>query len=133
MTSTSRACIDRQSGLLHLSLAECSGLQLRHVVSGIDEDVSDPARCGSVAAVSGYTEWISVDDPRVTLGWDWRLEAANGKPRCVRVGPPFSNVVLTDATGCDYDWASNLQALGQLVDALAWSETTSAAVSDRYS
>lgn len=120
-------------GLVRLSLAQLRALRLRHLMSGLDEAPEPPSRCGAPASLRGYTEWIGTDDAPVTLGWDWEIEAEHGSARCVRIGPPFSNLVLVDDAGVEVDWSTNLRELASLIDGMAWSGVISAAVSSRYS
>lgn len=119
-------------GLVRLSLAQLRALQLRHLMSGLDEAPEQPSRCGTPASLRGYTEWIGADGSPVTLGWDWQLEAELGCARCVRIGHPFSNLVLVDDAGVEVDWSTNLRELSSLIDELPWSGVISAAVCSRY-
>lgn len=132
MTPCNSPSQERPSGLLRLSLAQCRRLRLAHLVSGLDEESPGERLCGSATSLRGYTEWVSLDEPSVTLGWDWQLLAEGGTARCVRVGQPFSNVLLVDAQGVDFDAERNLDALAGLVDSLPWSGATRDAVSRRY-
>jgi hypothetical protein len=131
MNLSTATTIDPRSGLIRLSLAQCRRLHLEHLTSGLDEDAHGIRVCGSRTTFTGYTEWVSTTHPCVTLGWAWRVDAWWGRLRCVRVGAPFGNLLIVDRSGCDYTWRRNLAALAGLVDALAWCESASAAVSRR--
>lgn len=120
-------------GFLRLPLDAILSTRLIHIVSALDdEDRADPPACGRPTSITGYTEWASVSQPYVSLGWDWRIEARGGEVSCVRVGLPRSNVMLVDAAARDYGWDKNLQILATVVDAMAWTEPTCRAVSERY-
>ncbi len=123
---------DAGDGLVRLSLAQLRALRLRHLLSGLDEAPEQPTRCGAPASLRGYTEWIGTDGTPVTLGWDWQFESGPGDARCVRVGQPFSNLVLVDDAGIEVDWSTNLRELAALIDGLSWSGVISEAVSSRY-
>jgi len=120
-------------GFLRLPLETILSTPLIHVVSALDDDDHvDPPECGHQTSITGYTEWASVSDPRVSLGWDWRLDAEHGHVTCVRVGLPRSNVMLIDAAERDYGWDKNLAILATVVDAIPWVEPTCRAVNERY-
>ncbi|HEX5357100.1 MAG TPA: DUF4902 domain-containing protein [Aquabacterium sp.] len=108
----------QEDGFVRLSLDEMLSMRLQHLLCGIDGDVT--TRCGTVTSISGYTEWVGITDPQVSLGWDWRLETINGVVRYVRVGLPRSNVMLIDERHLDYGWQRNFQTLATVVDALQW-------------
>jgi len=123
-------------GFLRLPLDEVLSLDLHHLMSGVDADapVADDAghdRCGRAASISGFTEWASSGAPGVSIGWDWRLDAA--QVSFVRVGLPRSNLLLVDDLGHDYAWDRNLEVLATVVDAMPWSRRTQRAVTTRMS
>lgn len=120
-------------GLIRLTLDQLLSTPLEHLVSGVDLDQHSPtAACGRLTSLSGYTEWISANDPAISIGWDWRLLTSANGPRWIRVGLPRSNLLLMQDTGCETSWHSNLEILGTVVDALAWREVMPNAVAIRY-
>jgi hypothetical protein len=121
-------------GLIRLTVDQLLSTPLQHLVSGVDLDPHVlPAVCGTQTSLSGYTEWISAQDPTISIGWDWRLQTLAAGVRWVRVGLPRSNLMLTHDTGSDTSWHGNLEILGTVVDALAWREILPHVVAARYS
>ncbi|CAN5782833.1 hypothetical protein BH11PSE13_BH11PSE13_06380 [soil metagenome] len=57
-------------GLLRVHQRKLDAMTLVHLISGIDDDVlaEGAPRCGGGTTLSGYTEWISADEPGLTLG-----------------------------------------------------------------
>lgn len=121
-------------GALRLSLATMRTLRFRHLISGLDDPELSllPARCGSLTALTGYTEWVSEGaGPTVSIGWDWGMPAS-GEWRCERVGAPRSNVILVNRHRQEIEWHRNLALLASVVDTWAWSDTTCDAILVRY-
>jgi hypothetical protein len=120
-------------GLIRLTVDQLLSTPLQHLVTGVDQEPhSLPAACGTQTSLSGYTEWISTQNPTISIGWDWRLQTLAAGVRWVRVGLPRSNLMLTQDTGADASWHGNLEILGTVVDALAWREILPHAVAARY-
>ena len=120
-------------GLIRLTVDQLLSTPLEHLVSGVDPDPDAvPAACGRQTSLSGYTEWISTQDPTISIGWDWRLQTLAAGVRWVRVGLPRSNLMLTQDSGADASWHGNLEILGTVVDALAWREILPLVVAARY-
>ncbi len=120
-------------GLIRLTLDQLLSTPLKHLVSGVDVGVPPPLQaCGTQTVLCGYTEWVSVQAPTISIGWDWRLQPTAAGARWVRVGLPRSNLMLTQDTGDDASWHGNLAILGTVVDALAWREIVPEAVGARY-
>ncbi|GAO20846.1 MULTISPECIES: DUF4902 domain-containing protein [Comamonadaceae] len=107
-------------GFVRLSLDAMLDLRLEHMLSRLEQDPQDIARCGAQTAICGYSEWFSRAAPCLSIGWDWRLVCAPGVLGLARVGWPRSNVMLIDRHGADYAWRRNLEVLGTVVDALPW-------------
>ncbi len=117
------------TGVLRLTLGQLLSVRLQHLLSRADLAPGASLRdCGAPTEITGFTEWVSLAEPAVSLGWDWLLVGEGGAPRCVRVGPPRSNVALVDDDLRDLNWARNLRALSTVVDALGWSEATCEAI-----
>lgn len=108
-------------GLIRISIAELLQVPFTHLMSGYDDDL--PAvPCGSSTHISGYTEWVSAQQPAITIGWDWTINTINPPPFWQRVGLPRTNVLLVDEHGQDKPWEISLEHLATVADALPWHE-----------
>jgi hypothetical protein len=120
-------------GLLRIPQRNLDRLHLTHLVSGLDDDSGSQARsCGSSIAISGYTEWISAEEPRLSLGWDWQLEGTASTPRARRLGLPRTNVLLLDHDRAALPWNENLHVLASFIDGFNWNTPAFRAVCERY-
>lgn len=120
-------------GHIRLTLAELDSVELTHLVSGLDE-VEDLI-CAEAAAptdITGYTEWVSIGTPPISLGWDWVMEVADSAIRLKRLGAPRSNCMLQDEQHHDLGYKGTLKALEQFVDTLAWQATAAHHIDTRY-
>ena len=116
-------------GFVRMTLDAILTMRLEHLLSGVDrDDGEDRSKCGSLTAISGFSEWTSEASPYLSLGWDWRLSWEHGLIGLVRVGPPRSNIMLIDGHGIDYGWQRNFEVLGTVVDALPWRSDMDAAL-----
>lgn len=120
--------LSNADGFVRLTLDAILSLRLEHVLSGLDRDPGEVARCGAPTTIRGFSEWASRTDPRLSLGWDWRLYWAHGPVRLVRTGLPYANVMLVDRNGLDYGCRRNFDILGTVVDALSWRDNTEQAL-----
>lgn len=113
-------------GYLRIPISQALALDLRHLMTGVDEDETDDPgrvrRCGAQATISGYTEWAGHQDPNISIGWDWQLDVLPSGLRFVRVGLPRSNVLIVDQGG-DLEVPLNLIALATVVDRFNWQES----------
>ncbi len=108
-------------GLVRLQIKELRCLTLIHMVSSLDSSGDENRHtCGRECDICGFSEWASIGQPGISLGWDWCLQVLVGDTRWQRVGPVRTNVMLVNEKGCDYDWQHNLEALSRVVDALPW-------------
>jgi hypothetical protein len=123
-------------GYVRLSQARMRAISLVHLISGLDVDPAG-AHTGPVgatrAAIAGYTEWLSMTIPALSLGWDWALESTEREWRYQRIGEPRSNVMLLDVHGRDLGPRSSAVALALLVDDFNWQATVASFVRARYS
>ncbi|RZL68252.1 MAG: DUF4902 domain-containing protein [Variovorax sp.] len=122
-------------GLLRLGRQDLAGIQLMHLISGLDDDLEPEASqpmCGASASFSGYTEWVSAQEPRLTLGWDWHLEEGSTTPRVVRLGLPRTNVQVLDGTDKPLPWNESLHVLATFIDTMDWNTPAFQAVCQRY-
>ena len=80
------------------------------------------ALCTDVCGISGYTEWISSTTPAISIGWDWRLDVTQGRPRYVLEGFPRSNLMFQDAERRDLGPIRTATVLKAALDTLSWQE-----------
>lgn len=122
-----------EDGYVRLTLETFLATTLVHLVSGLDEDSSIPSQeRGSLASISGYTEWISSTMPIITLGWDWWLDVSQGQLDYVRLSAPRCNVMLVDTMQRDLDIATTLVLLEKVIDGLAWRDEVHKHIVTRY-
>jgi hypothetical protein len=122
-------------GYLRLSQTQMRSIPLIHLISGLDADPTGagPGAVGATRAeIAGYTEWISLTIPALSLGWDWILESADREFRYLRGGEPRSNIMLLDHHGRDLGFMSTAVALALLVDEFNWQDTVATYVRTRY-
>jgi hypothetical protein len=120
-------------GLVRLTLNELLSTPMVHLISGVDQEVpGQHPPCGTVISLTGYTEWRSVAEPAIVMGWDWMSVCEQGRLRLARVGLPRCNIMLIDHTCEDLDWNRQLEILGTVIDAMDWGRETQATVSERY-
>jgi hypothetical protein len=122
-------------GYLRLNQARMRAIPLIHLISGLDTDPgdTDTAAVGAtLAAIAGYTEWISLTLPALSLGWDWVLGSSDRELRYLRTGEPRSNIMLLDHHGRDLGPNASAVALALLVDDFNWQDTVASFVRTRY-
>ncbi len=120
-------------GLVRLTLNEVLSTPMVHLTSGVDQEVPGlHPQCGTVTSLTGYTEWRSVAEPAIVMGWDWMSMYEQGSLRLARVGPPRCNIMLVNHASEDLDWNKQLEILGTVIDAMDWGRETQATVSERY-
>lgn len=120
-------------GYVRMTVAALRTTPLVHLLSGVDEDASDlPWEGASCRPISGYTEWVSVTTPVITLGWDWRVDVSTGRPHYERLGAPRSNVMLIDGHGQDLGFARTAGLIEAFVDAFCWQEDLHQFIVTRY-
>ncbi len=120
-------------GLIRLTIEQLLSTPLTHLVSGLDADPTlARSACGKETSISGYTEWVSANEPYISIGWDWCSQRTPNGHRWTRVGLPRSNLMLTRDSGHDTSWHGNLEILGSVVDAMSWPEVMTEALALRY-
>jgi hypothetical protein len=120
-------------GLVRLTLNEVLSIQMVHLTSGVDQEVpGQHPPCGTPTSLTGYTEWRSLAEPAIVMGWDWCSVYEQGRLRLTRVGLPRCNIMLIDHTREDLDWTRQLEILGTVIDAMDWDRETQATVAARY-
>ncbi len=120
-------------GYIRLTAAEFGTMNFIHLISGLDEDSPPfPEESAASTAISGYTEWLSGGEPKLSIGWDWVMDVSAGKVRFNRIGEPRSNCMLVDAEQHDLGHVASNVALGRLVDTLPWQEEVERQIAMRY-
>jgi hypothetical protein len=128
------AIVFSADGYVRLSFQKMQELSLAHLISGLDENDTEPLHGGATfAEISGYTEWISASVPAVSVGWDWRLAAIHTGKRYERYGEPKSNLMLVDSRQQDVGPEMTAALLEAVIDALAWQAEVESYISHRYS
>lgn len=122
-----------EDGYVRLTLETFLSTSLVHLVSGLDEDSPIHSQeGGSLARISGYSEWVSATMPIITLGWDWWLDVSQEQTVYVRLGAPQCNVMLVDVMQRDLGSAQTSGLLETAIDALAWQEEVHKHIITRY-
>ncbi len=121
-----------EDGYIRLPPLLFCATELQHLMSGL-EGPALRQRLDSDTDIVGYTEWVSLTNPVITVGWDWRLAAVGGTPGCVRIAEPFSNVMFVDDYSRDLGSTRTAQLLSEAIDRRPWSPTVLAAIAARYS
>ncbi|GGP27384.1 DUF4902 domain-containing protein [Silvimonas amylolytica] len=122
-----------EDGYIRLDFNALQHTELIHLVSGLDDDPSGGLKCGTgVAAISGFTEWISTARPVVSIGWDWVIGSRDGRAYYMMVGKPRSNIMLIDDQCRDLGFEATADLLMARLDRLIWQEATNAAITSRY-
>jgi Domain of unknown function (DUF4902) len=121
-------------GYIRVLPATFRELPLVHLISGLDEEPDPGPLTGGaqLSAIVGYTEWVTVESPAITVGWDWQLSASRGAAACQRLNEVRSNVMLLDADGRDLGPQRSCELLGLAVDTMEWSEQVLSAIGNRY-
>ena len=106
-------------GYLRLQTQELGQIPLQHLISDVDEAAAEP-RCGTATSLSGFTEWVSPDEPSLSIGWDWEWKAVPGQSGMVRLGLPRTNILVVTENSVPLPWEENLRLLARFVDAIDW-------------
>ena len=109
-------------GYLRLKSRELDRIPLRHLISNVDDEpVPQAPCCGAATTLSGYTEWISPDEPTLSIGWDWEWRAAPGTcAGVVRLGLPRTNILMVSDACVPLTWEDSLEVLAGFIDAIDW-------------
>jgi len=120
-TATEKLLVVSNDGYIRLSFTEILNIDLRHLITGLDEDA--PAASSTAAqltTITGYTEWITTTVPGITIGWDWQLDTALNHIQVRRVNRPRSNVMMQDSHHVDLGSAKTSALLEVFIDILNW-------------
>lgn len=123
----------KNDGLIRLRQAGLQDLDLKHLISGLDEDMAEQPSEGAVCTdITGYTEWVTHDPPCVTLGWDWIMHSSSDA-QLLRVGEPRSNLMLKADDDLDLGHAKSSDLLEQFIDnSLQWQAETLAYLNAQF-
>ena len=122
-----------EDGYLRMKASTFENIPLVHLLSDLDEEKIDSNQLQTnTCGISGYTEWVSPTTPVVTIGWDWRLEIAEGTAHYVLEGFPRSNLMFLDAERRDLGPLRTAAKLKAAVEAIEWQTETANAISARY-
>lgn len=120
------------TGYIHLTMEELCGVALVHLLSGVDPQ--DGACCADAVAttITGYTEWVSVGEAALTIGWDWQMRTDGDTVRLQRLGAPSSNLMLQSCARRDLGHQATVVLLQEYLDRFNWQVATLACIDARY-
>ena len=110
-------------GYVRFLFAEIWNISLKHLISGMDQDVPSEVSGGArPTSITGYTEWVSLQKSNagITIGWDWQMSATSGITKLIRIGGPRSNIMLQNCDCKDVGYEQTMEQLGVYVDKLDW-------------
>jgi hypothetical protein len=120
-------------GYVRCTYALLQSVGLTHLNSGLDDDAERRLPDTALTTgITGYTEWMDSHASLITIGWDWRMSAADGMVSLIRDGEPRSNVMFVDSSGADIGLARTATLLGELVDAFEWQSGVRHSIAIRY-
>ena len=120
-------------GYICMSFTELQTITLSHLISGIDENMSAATSSGGTATdITGYTEWVSLTTPAITIGWDWQMGADHNGIQLRKISGPRSNVMFKDKNGQDIGPEKTEIMLAGLIDGLDWIDTVRSYIEHRY-
>ncbi|GAC1369794.1 MAG: hypothetical protein NVS3B3_03630 [Aquirhabdus sp.] len=103
-------------GFVRMDFKDLMKTSLSHLIS-INEETK---LSGSITDIFGYTEWVSMTVPVISVGWDWKLSHDDRFVKIVRIGQPRSNVMLLDYMQCDIGLDNTESLMNQKIDTIAW-------------
>jgi len=105
-----------EDGLVRMVFNDLLNISLSHLISINEETrITEP-----YTNIFGYTEWVSVTKPVISVGWDWKLSHDDRIIKIVRIGQPRSNIMLMDSTHSDLGQDNTEMLINQKIDAIAW-------------
>lgn len=122
-----------ENDYVRLTYAQFQALCLQHLISGVDEDAPEQAQhAATPTAITGYTEWISSEQPMLTIGWDWQILPHDRGVLLRRESEPRSNVMLQSPAREDLGVEKTIVLLETIVDSFDWQSKTLAHITNRY-
>ncbi len=121
-------------GYVKLQLRNFHGIRLQHFVSGLDEESPESTSMegACVSTIEGYTEWVSISAPVISLGWDWIYDPMRIPAMLVHPGSLRTNVMLLDNDGAEVGPLKTSVLLEAVLDCFDWQETVLGAIENRY-
>ncbi|MBC7750652.1 MAG: DUF4902 domain-containing protein [Candidatus Saccharibacteria bacterium] len=103
-------------GFIRMDFKHLMETSLSHLIS-VNEETRFTA---PYTHIFGFTEWVSVITPVISVGWDWKLSHDDQFIKIVRVGQPRSNLMFTDYMQCDIGLNNTEELIIQKIDMIAW-------------
>lgn len=120
-------------GYIRLSFAELQAIALSHLISGLDENIPAAIPSGVTATdITGYTEWVSLTTPAITIGWDWQMGADHNGIQLRKISESRSNVMFKNEDGKDIGPEETMTMLEGLIDGLDWIDAVRSYIDQRY-
>ena len=108
-------------GHVRITLGQWFSLDLNHYFSELSSNCLRPSPSTSEdSGLKGITEWLSGQQPKVSLSWDWGLIKTGAILTPVMIGEPFTNIRITDHQDKDLPITSQHTALIQRIEQLPW-------------
>jgi hypothetical protein len=108
-----------EDGFARMTFKALMKMPLYHLISIKETEAFVPPHI----QMFGYSEWVSMTLPVISIGWDWELSHDDQSIKIERIGLPRSNLMLMDYVQCDLGLDHTLHLIGQKVDATAWEVT----------
>ncbi len=86
----------------------------------LTEPNTELANHSNLTDIQGYSEWVSVTQPVISISWDWQIHYRQGEKDYSMLGQPFSNLLLQDPHQQDLSYTENLSVLATWLDTLNW-------------
>lgn len=120
-------------GYIRIPAEKLGSIQLLHLDSGIysPEDqypLLDRTRC----KINGYTEWISLSSPYVSVGWDWDLIIHGTEPDLIKTGDVYTNLMMQSESNTDLSERENRQLIADSLSSLDWKSKVKSFITLKY-
>lgn len=103
-------------GFIRMGFKHLMETSLSHLIS-VNEETRFIA---PYTHIFGFTEWVSIITPVISVGWDWKLSHDDRFIKIVRVGQPRSNLMFIDNMQCDIGLNNSEELITQKIDMIAW-------------
>lgn len=121
-------------GYMRLTFEEFQQISLLHLISGLDEDNPTLMQEGATfAELTGYTEWVSITSPAISIEWDWMFQSSQtGATYYAKVSKLRSNLMLVDPQKHDLGPDMTTTLIEKVVDEINWRVVVQDYISTRY-
>jgi len=110
-----------KDGYVRLALDRFLSEEIVHLYSGIEQrDFPNDELTDNSGSVIGYTEWVSVRVPTISVGWDWRFDRAGHQNKLIAVGYPRSNLMLMHGRGAQLGQLETEKLLKNWLEFFDW-------------